>query len=203
MSALKSPAQVVDPEARTVLQNVRDVINPMLSGSDLDKRIVTQQQLLNSGLWVKDGRGGIRSIVSGGASPSGGTEFTKWLENGFLKSQFSTATFVIGAEVGNTINVSVQLRNGIGNNLVGIHSLTGYFSDASTGAVFSATVPSGGVAAGAAGDVEIIGTTTYQFISDSTSAFDIDITHVGVFTFYLVLIDSANEIVVSNAIAFA
>ena len=69
MSALKSPAQVVDPEARTVLQNVRDVINPMLSGSDLDKRIVTQQQLLNSGLWVKDGRGGIRSIVSGGASP--------------------------------------------------------------------------------------------------------------------------------------
>ena len=87
----------------------------------------------------------------------------------------TTATITVGTEATNAIAVTVQLKDGNGDNIDAISGFQWYLSGDSAGAGIVGTAPTGGVAAGASGTP----------------------------TFYLVVILPTGKTVISSAITFA
>lgn len=106
---LRSFANVADPNTRQGLQNIRDVLNPILGVGVPGERAITQQELIDLGLVASDGKGGITNIV-GDSGQNLEQAFLQWLEENFLSDNFSSASFTIGAEATDTINVRVQIN---------------------------------------------------------------------------------------------
>jgi hypothetical protein len=115
------------------------------------------------------------------------------------------ASFTIGTETANVINVAVQLKDAEAANIAAIKSLKFYLSDNSTGNNFIATAPSGTVGIGTNGALYDIGGNkkVFQVITNATGQFDINITETGVKTLYLVLILPMGGLKISSAITFA
>lgn len=115
------------------------------------------------------------------------------------------ASFTIGAEASNAINVAVQLTDAKGDALDERVCVTAFLSDASTGDSISGTAPATSVAIGT--DGSIIGTlaTDLAWIiqAEAGGSFDLDITETGADTWYLVVVLPDGTQVVSDAITFA
>jgi len=69
----------------------------------------------------------------------------------FLARAVADASFVVGAEGGDVINVGVQLVDAAGEDLATASSVFAYLSDDSDGSSITATAPDGGVAIGTDG----------------------------------------------------
>jgi len=115
------------------------------------------------------------------------------------------ATFTIGTEAANVINVGVQLTDRHnGNELTERTCLPWYMSDDANGDSIAGTAASGGIAIGTDGlliewTANLAGLATCEADGD----IDIDITETGIDTWYLVLVMPDGRLQVSGAITFA
>lgn len=115
-----------------------------------------------------------------------------------------SATFVVGTEAANAINVAVQLKDGAGVNVAERKVLQWYLATNATGATPAGTAPTGKVAAGAAGAlIESINNLSGMAVTNATGQLDVTLTDTGTPTFYLVLVLPNGSLAVSPAITFA
>ena len=126
-------------------------------------------------------------------------EAIKELQNAHLD-----ASFVIGAEGANVINVGIQLKYDKSRVDSVRRACHAYLSDDANGDSIVATAPSGTVVIGTDGVLLDIGAAKKHFflISESDGDIDINITEAGVKTLYLVLV-LGGRLIPSAAITFA
>lgn len=106
------------------------------------------------------------------------------------------ATFTVGAEATNVINVAVKL------NVAG--NVFAYLSDDSSGNTLAGTAPSGGVAIGTDGLlIPMVANKAWRVTTESDGEFDVNITETGADTWYLVVVLADGTLSVSGAITFA
>ena len=113
------------------------------------------------------------------------------------------ASFVVGTEATNVINVAVQLQDGDGNDLTSRAAVFAYLSSDANGDAL-ATAPTGGVAIGTDGlAVETLSEQAFWLVSEADGDIDIDITDTGTPTMYLVVVLPTGVLAISGAITFA
>ena len=115
------------------------------------------------------------------------------------------ASFTVGTEASNKINVAVQLTDSEGQDLTRRNTVQAYLAGDANGDSL-ATAPSGAVAIGtdglklsSGGDSKII----FGLTCESDGDIDIDITESGTPTIYLVIVLPSGKLVISPAITFA
>lgn len=115
------------------------------------------------------------------------------------------ASFVIGAEAGNAINVAVQLQDGNAADLAVRGSVLAYLSDDANGDSIAASAPDGGWAIGTDGLlIPLVAGKAAQLVSEADGDIDVNITHAaGALTVYLILVLPTGKLVASAAITFA
>lgn len=134
----------------------------------------------------------------------GGTEMTtNAAELNLLDGQVASATFTIGDEATNAINVAIQLKDAAGNDMATRAALPWYLSsDANGDAVAAAT--SGGIAIGTDGLLlEWTNNISGYVISEADGDIDVTLTETSTGTWYLVLVLPNGSLAVSDAITFA
>lgn len=113
------------------------------------------------------------------------------------------ASFVIGAEAGNEINVGIQLLDGNGDDIATRVAVQFYLSDDAEGdtvvaAATSLAIGTDGVA------IEFVSNSAGLLISEADGDIDLTIGDAsGAATYYLVLVMPSGELVVSDVITFA
>lgn len=114
-----------------------------------------------------------------------------------------TPTFVVGAEAGNIIRVTVQLKDAAGENVSGVHCVHAWLSDMSKGTV-SGTPPVNGSAIGTAGIImyEFTAELHMFVLTNATGAFDLDVWHIGARTWYL-CVEFGGAVYASGALTFS
>lgn len=126
--------------------------------------------------------------------------------NGLSVSGFASpagATFTIGTEAADEINVAIQLLDGNGDAMATRSAVAFYLSDDADGdtivaAATSLAIGTDGVA------IENISNSAGLFISEADGDIDVTIGDAsGAASYYLVLIMPSGELVVSDAITFA
>lgn len=115
-----------------------------------------------------------------------------------------SASFTVGTEATNAINVAVQLVDGTGVNVAVRKALPWYLSSAANGGTRLGTAPNGGTAIGANGSlIESIAELSGLMIFNASGQADINITDSGTPTMYLVVVMPNGSLAVSGAITFA
>jgi hypothetical protein len=114
------------------------------------------------------------------------------------------ASFVIGPETANVINVGIQLKDSGNAELAVRGSIFGYLSDDANGDSLVATAPTT-VAIGTDGTIAaLIAGKFFAIWSEADGDIDINITlSAGAATYYLVLVMPSGKRVISGAITFA
>ncbi len=126
-----------------------------------------------------------------------------FMGNKSVQAKTYDVDFTVGAEAANVINVAVQLNDPEGTALSEVGVQDFYLSTDAAGLIPVTTAPSGGIAIGTDGKlIETVAAITGVILSDAVGKVDIDITEVGVFTFYLVLRLPMGGLAISSAIAF-
>ena len=121
-----------------------------------------------------------------------------------IQRQAADAVMVVGTEVPDTINVTIQLQDGDAVDLTTASGVLAYLSDDADGSSVTATAPTGGVAIGVDGlAIPIVAGKYFQLVSEADGDIDLDIIDTGTPTFYLVVIMPNGDLVVSSAITFA
>lgn len=117
----------------------------------------------------------------------------------------ATASFTIGTEAANVINVGIQLKDGLGQDLNHRCGLKMYLSSDANGDTIEGSGPDSwaigtdGILLKDGGDSLISGI----LISESDGDIDLNMTHVGADTFYLNLVmPGTGKVVTSVAITF-
>ena len=115
------------------------------------------------------------------------------------------ATFTVGAEDTNSINVAVQLTDETGDDVAEINHVRAYLSDSATGDGVCATAPDGDIAVGTDGTIiyEDVADKVFQIQTEADGEFDVDIGEASTGTWYLVVILPNGTQAVSGAITFA
>jgi len=114
------------------------------------------------------------------------------------------ATFVVGAEAGDAINVVVQLQDALGNDLAVRGAVLFYLASDAAGDAPHGTAPSAGIAIGTDGAmIEWTTNLSGLLISESDGDIDITLSEAGVATWYLVIVTADGRLWVSGAITFA
>lgn len=117
--------------------------------------------------------------------------------------QVASATFVVGAEDADVINVAVQLKDAAGADMAIRSGLPWYLSSDANGDAL-ATAPNGGIAIGTDGLlIETLDNQAGIVISEADGDIDVDITDTGTPTMYLVLVLPNGKLAASGAITFA
>jgi hypothetical protein len=113
------------------------------------------------------------------------------------------ATFVIGAENTNVINVGIQLKDADNNAITQRACVRAYMSADANGDTL-ATAPNGGLVIGTDGlCIEEKADQSFALISEANGHIDLNITESGTPTMYIVLVMPDGSLVVSGAITFA
>lgn len=114
------------------------------------------------------------------------------------------ATFVIGAEAANIINVAIQLKDSGNVDLAVRGNIFAYLSDDANGDSLVATAPTT-VAIGTDGTIAaLVAGKFFAIWSEADGDIDINITlSAGAATYYLVLVMPSGKRVISGAITFA
>lgn len=114
------------------------------------------------------------------------------------------ASFVVGAEGTNAINVAIQLKDADGADLAVRGSVLAYLSDDANGDSVVATASSGTVVIGTDGLlVDLVTKKMFSLTSESDGDIDITITESGVKTMYLIIRLPNGKLKASGAITFA
>lgn len=115
------------------------------------------------------------------------------------------ASFTIGGEAADVINVAVQLKDVFGADLAVRGSVDFYLSDDANGDSIASAAPDGGIAIGTDGlMIEWTANLAGKLTSESDGDIDINMTHAaGAKTVYLVLVLPNGKLKVSSAITFA
>lgn len=115
------------------------------------------------------------------------------------------ATFVIGAEAGDVINVGIQLRDPTPADIAMRQSVFAYLSDDVNGDSIVEAAPDGGWAIGTDGLlIPVVAGKAARLVSEADGDIDINITHAaGAKTCYLVIVHPSGKLTVSSAITFA
>lgn len=115
------------------------------------------------------------------------------------------ATLTVGAEAGNAIAVTIQLKDADSANIAAARAIDVWISDASTGNGLCATAPNGGIAASGTGVTSIVVTAgkLLQVKCGASGAATVTLTDNGTPTFYLAVRLPNGKVVVSGAITFA
>lgn len=114
------------------------------------------------------------------------------------------ATFTIGSEAANAINVAVQLTDANGDALDERCSVFAYLSDDANGDSVAGTAPDGNVAIGTDGLlIPVVANKAFHLVSESDGDIDLDIGESSADTWYLVIVLPDGTLVVSDAITFA
>ncbi len=112
--------------------------------------------------------------------------------------------FTIGAEVGTTINVAVQLARHKGGDNKSPGAMSFYLADDTVGLDPATVAPSAGIAIGTDGAlIESVANLSGLMISEANGSIDIDMDEAGVLTKYLVVVLPSGELAVSGAITWA
>ncbi len=127
------------------------------------------------------------------------------VQAGAKASPVAGATFTIGAEAADAINVAIQLTDANGADLAVAATVLIFLSSNSTGLDLTATGPSTSVAIGTDGAFLVTHVTKKIFTVQSEADGDIDITltETGAATWYMVVVLPNGLQVVSDAITFA
>ena len=113
------------------------------------------------------------------------------------------ASFTVGTEASDAINVAVQLKDGGGVDLARRCGLAWFLSSDANGDAISAA-PSGGIAIGTDGLLlEWTNNVSGWVVSEADGDIDVTLTDAGTPTFYLVLVLPNGRLSVSGAITFA
>lgn len=124
-------------------------------------------------------------------------------ELNLVDNQVASATFVVGAEAANVINVAVQLKDAAGTDMATRVCLPWYLSGDANGDSL-ATAPTGGIAIGTDGLlIETLDNQAGLVTSEADGDIDVDITDTGTPTMYLVLVLPNGSLAISGAITFA
>jgi hypothetical protein len=114
------------------------------------------------------------------------------------------ATFTIGTEAADAINVAVQLKSARAKATGQRVGLFCYLSDDANGDSVVATAPSSGWAIGTDGLLHpVTANKAAVIVSESDGQFDVTITESGAKTCYLVIVMPDGSLAVSGAITFA
>lgn len=123
--------------------------------------------------------------------------------NPYESNKICGVNFTIGIEAANVIRVSAQLLNPNQQNFGAYGAVKFWLSNHATNGSI-ATVSSGGIAAGANGNVvEDIADLSGFLFTNSDGAVDIDITETATPTFYLYVLLPSGQVVISGPITFA
>lgn len=127
-------------------------------------------------------------------------EAIKELQNAHLD-----ASFTIGTETSNAINVAIQLKYDKSQADTARRGVFAYLSDDANGDSIVATAPDGGWAIGTDGLlIPVVASKAAQLVSESDGDIDVTITHAaGAKTVYLILVMPNGRLVASSAITFA
>lgn len=123
-----------------------------------------------------------------------------------LQNAHLDASFVIGAEASNVINVGIQLKNDKNQqDAAARKGVFAYLSDDANGDSIVATAPDGGWAIGTDGLlIPVVASKAAHLISEADGDIDVNITHAaGAKTAYLILVMPNGRLVASGAITFA
>lgn len=114
------------------------------------------------------------------------------------------ASFVIGAEAANVINVAIQLKDAAGADLAIRGSVSAYFSDDANGDSLVAIVPTGVLVIGTDGVMFRPADTKkyFRLMSESDGDIDFNVGEAGAKTMYLILIMPNGKLIASGAITF-
>lgn len=114
-----------------------------------------------------------------------------------------TATFVVGTEAANVINVAIQLKDAEGNDLATPSAIPWYLADDAAGLVPATVAPTVGTSIGTDGSlIEWTANLSGMVISEADGDIDIDIEDAGTPTLYLVLVNPFGQLLISAAITF-
>ena len=114
------------------------------------------------------------------------------------------ASYVVGAEATNVINVSGQILDAHGKAIAFGSALPFYLAQDAAGLTPTVTAPTGGIAIGTDGAlIESVTNLSGLLIPEADGTFDIDITDTGTPTFYLVVVMPNGKKAISGAITFA
>lgn len=136
---------------------------------------------------------------AGGNTPVNSTP----AELNLVDGQCASATFTVGTEATDAINVAIQLKDAAGSDMAIRTGLAWYLSsDANGDAIASAT--SGGLAIGTDGLLlEWTNNVSGWVVSEADGDIDVTITHNAAATYYLVLVLPNGKLTASGAITFA
>lgn len=138
------------------------------------------------------------------ANPTQQTEYD-WGALRELQEFHTNASFTIGAEASNVINVAIQLKDGLtGRDCDERRACLMYLSDDANGDSIVATAPSGAVAIGADGLLHDVGggsKKVFLLVSEPDGDIDVNITEAGARTLRMVLV-LGGQLKVSGAITF-
>lgn len=120
------------------------------------------------------------------------------------ENAINSATFTIGAEAADVINVGIQLKDANGVDIAERIALDAYLSTDAEGDNVAATAPDGGVAIGTDGvAIPLVADKCFKLISEVDGDIDLNIEESGAATFYLILVMPDGTLVASGAITFA
>jgi len=113
------------------------------------------------------------------------------------------ADITVGAEGTNVINVAIQLKDYLGNNIAAPSYVRAYFCTTTAGTTKETTTVSTETAIGTDGEILIVtAKTEYMLLSEADGSIDIDITDTGTNDTYLAVVLPTGRIVVSDNIKF-
>lgn len=114
------------------------------------------------------------------------------------------ATFTIGDEAANSINVGIQLTDAAGSDLDERCTVLAYLSDDANGDSVAATAPDGNVAVGTDGVlIPVVADKAFYLTSEADGDIDLDVGETGTDTWYLIVVLPDGTLVASDAITFA
>lgn len=123
-----------------------------------------------------------------------------------LQNTHLDASFTIGAENTNAINVAVQLKSDKSQlAITSRRHVRVYLSGVNTGASVVGTAPNGGTVIGTNGviAVSLTANKVFDIVTDASGRFDLTLTDSGTPTFYMVVVMPNGRLVISGAITFA
>ena len=134
----------------------------------------------------------------------GGTAVTSTAaELNIVDGQCAGATFVVGAEAADAINVTVQLTDAAGADMAIRTALPWYIAADANGDTIG-TAPSAGIAIGTDGLLlEWTANVSGLVVSEADGDIDITFSEAGALTIYLVLVLPTGKLAISDAITFA
>lgn len=115
--------------------------------------------------------------------------------------QLAGATIVVGTEVPDVINVTIQFTDDNGSDMAVPVSVPWYHADDAAGLDPTTVAQDGGTAIGTDGSlIEWTANLNGLMISEADGDVDIDVEDAGTFTTYLVLVMPNGSLVISDAI---